>query len=334
MRLLTRFALVVASALVLAPPVAAGAARAPIAAPTANPDLSMTVTFNQPKSYETIWVYVDVHNTGTASASNVVVSHAGLPFMGSSSPCDGGEPANCWVGSVPAGDTRSYWFASRAPKSGTLTLTSIASSDQDDANEHDNTNRSSVAVEPGPFTDLVIYEEEAFPAVSPGVVSFRVSVRNEGSELAKFVRAVGRPYPFVTTSAVASQGACFPVSTQVGWDCNLGPLLPGARAEIVVLATLTQVTTTAFQSETRVEQGAAVISEVPESDLDNNAIFSSAYATVLGVDGSVIPPPPPLPPVPLPYVPWSGVPWQLIPNLPDIPEIPCRVLVVNRCFKW
>src|SRR5687768_14210423 len=96
MRLLIRLAVVAAATLALSPMIPAGAARAP--AP--RPDLSMTVTFNSPSSYESIYIQVVVHNRGAADATGVSVTHTGIANLTSWWPCAAGEPRTCMPGTI------------------------------------------------------------------------------------------------------------------------------------------------------------------------------------------------------------------------------------------
>jgi uncharacterized repeat protein (TIGR01451 family) len=177
-----------------------------------------------------------VANQGTAPANGVAVSDplpAGLTLVSAPPACtSGGQTVTCDVGTLAAGAQQSFDLLVRAEVSAAeQTLTNLATVSTTDPDVAPANNGASANVTVGPFSMLSASKTASASSVPAGSsVTYTVTVLNNGPSVAGDVDVTEfLPSGLTLRSITPSQGTC------AGTICNLGDLLAGASAQIVIV---------------------------------------------------------------------------------------------------
>ena len=158
---------------------------------------------------------------------------------------------------------------------GNIDNTATVTADVTDPNPADNTDSEATTVSGGAADLAITNTGSPDPVVVGEVLSYLLTIANNGPDDATLVQVVDTlPAGVTFESAVPSQGSCAETAGAV--TCDLGSIANGAGATITVLVTPT-VTGTLVNV-------AVVDSQLDDPDLDNN----TASETTEVVDGTVV----------------------------------------------
>ncbi len=241
-----------------------------------------------------------VHNAGPSSATDVLLSDPlpdGSSFVSASPGCGFSAPTvTCRLSSLASGTSQSFTVREHLASSlkvGVVNTANVTSATPDS----DPNNNSATASAPlGPKVDLQIEKSASIDAVpAGGQVMYTLVVKNNGPSDASGV-TVSDPLPAGLTivSATPSQGDC---STDAGVVCDLGSVVAGGAAQVVVTATV------ATSASGDLNNTASVTSGQPDTDAANNR-----SASTINAQQPPAPPSPPAPPVPPPPAPARSQP--------------------------
>jgi uncharacterized repeat protein (TIGR01451 family) len=191
-----------------------------------------------------------VQNTGTAPASNVVVTDTlpgGVTFVSataSQGSCAGTSTVTCNLGSLAGGATATVTIVVQPTANGTLSNTAQVSMTETDPTPANNTATATATVggsNPPSGVDLALTITDSPDPVRPGQdLTYTLTVRNNGAATATNV-ALTNTLPggvtFVSASIPAQRGASCPRSGNMV-TCNLGSLAAGASVDALIVVTL------------------------------------------------------------------------------------------------
>ena len=220
----------------------------------ANLTYTLTVTNNGPNTATDVEVIDDF------PASLTLVS--ATPDQGS---CTQTDPIDCDLGTMPLNDTAQITIVATvgANQHGNqISNTADVSSPVFDPDLSNNSDSVTVGVPPE--ADLAITKTAAPDPVEAGAdLTYTLTVTNNGPNTATSVEVIDDlPASLTLVSATPDQGSC----TQTDpIDCDLGTILSGGDAEIVIVATVG-----ANQHGNQISNTADVSSPVFDPDLSNN----------------------------------------------------------------
>jgi uncharacterized repeat protein (TIGR01451 family) len=241
-------------------------------------DLMLTMT-DSPDPVQTgqnLTYTLTVQNTGTAPASNVVVTDTlpgGVTFGSATSSqgsCAGTTTVTCNLGSLAGGATATVTIVVQPTANGTLTNTAQVSMTEADPTPANNTATATTTVgsPPPSGVDLALTITDTPDPVRPGQsLTYRLTVRNNGTVAATNVVATSTlpaGVTFVSATIPSVRGGSCPHAAGTV-NCALGSLTPGASIEVVIAVT--------------VQAGASGM-------LANNATTSAAQADSNAADNS------------------------------------------------
>jgi uncharacterized repeat protein (TIGR01451 family) len=218
-------------------------------------------------------------NNGPATASSATVSDplpSNLTFVSATSGCTyASGTVRCTAGDMASGATKTFTVVAKIASSDTARITNTATiaSPTPDPNPGNNTSTTTTPV--GPKADLQLTKTASTASVvAGGQVMYTLVVNNNGpSDDTNVTVTDSLPAGFSLVSAQPSQGQCSP-GTSV--SCNLGTIVDGGSAQILVTA---NVATSAAGSITNT---ASVIGDHPDPTPGNNT----------GTSTITVPPPP------------------------------------------
>jgi uncharacterized repeat protein (TIGR01451 family) len=261
----------------------------------ANADMQITKTAGPSPAVPGNDVTFTLHvtNAGPDPAQDVVVSDpvpAPLSFVSATSPCTlVGGTVTCSLGTMNNGDTRDLTIVEQLPSSATDGVVNVATVSSSTPDPNPNNNSATASVPLGPQADLQIEKRASASLVlAGGQVMYTLAVGNNGPSDATDV-TVSDPLPAGLTlvSAQPSQGSC---DTTMGVVCNLGSIVNGAGAQVLVTAKVAQ------DASGTVTNAATVAGGQPDPVPDNNS--SSATIDVIPIPIIPLPVPPHVIPLP------------------------------------
>jgi uncharacterized repeat protein (TIGR01451 family) len=248
-----------------------------------------------------------VTNNGPDTAEDVVVSDplaAGLSFVSASPGCQAVEPAptttpprlpashrrrrllapgpevRCTIGDMAPGAAVRLTIVAHVASSVAEGLENTATVSSLTPDPEPSNNKATIVTPVPPETDLEIQKTASLSTITAGgQVTYTLVVKDNGPHDATRVIVIDRPPPGLSVvSAEPSQGACAPGP---GVLCNLGSILTGASAQILVTANV------APSASGTLTNTAVVIGGQTDPDPGNNTASATVDVT-------------PLTPVPLP----------------------------------
>jgi uncharacterized repeat protein (TIGR01451 family) len=219
----------------------------------------------QPLTYEVV-----VANSGPAAAANtVVVISWNFPppaaTIDSSTPCTvANRQLRCELGTLPAGDSRTFTVTVVPNRAGELTTTLDALTTVPDEDPDDNRVVLTSNVRPA---DLVLTQQVApRPGFVGGIVTYTLRVTNTGTAIARDVTLIHRiPAGPKVGTVTPSAGTCVVAPVL---RCELGDLAPGADPVTVVVKVLPAAAGSVVTS-------ALATTSTTEPDLTDNEVRAS-----------------------------------------------------------
>lgn len=225
----------------------------------------------------TLTYTLEVINHGPDAATNPAISDplpAGTSLVSADPGCAlTAAIVRCTQAMLANGDTATFQLTVRVPVAlGTQTIlnTATASADEDDPTPADNTDAATTTV--GPAVDLEVVKTAPGTVSAGGTLTWTLVVRNLGPSTAQAVTLTD-PLPggVAFMAATATQGRCSAPAGIVG--CDLGDLLAGATAQLVITATVPEALATSTVTNT-----ASVTATEPDADPASNR--STAKTTI------------------------------------------------------
>lgn len=185
-----------------------------------------------------------VTNDGPSTARNVVVSDelpAELSFVSASPECtEAAGTVTCALGAVEPGTSKTVQVTGRVASSLDRCLPNTARVASDTPDPYTPNNESPICVPFEGRADLSISKSPSRTElpVGGGQVMYTLVVRNDGPSDATGVKVVDAMAPGLSLAAAdASQGSCSTLGNRL--TCNLGRLVEGGSAQVLVTATMT-----------------------------------------------------------------------------------------------
>ena len=207
----------------------------------ADVQLQQTVDDDTPASLQNVTFTVTAHNAGPTAATNVFVTEAvlsGLSFV-SATPSQGTyDPfgASWNVGTIASGATPTLTLVLTVPTTAPIVrIVQKTQSEPDYATENDT---DSTSLNDNTVADLAMSLVASQEPVPQGATfSYTIVVSNHGPATATGVTVTDAlPAGVTLNSATATQGSCSGTTTV---SCNLGTLLDGLSANVVLVVTKT-----------------------------------------------------------------------------------------------
>ncbi|WP_460526246.1 DUF7933 domain-containing protein [Flindersiella endophytica] len=229
---------------------------------TAKPE---PVDGNQPLTYEVV-----VANSGPAAAADTVVQISwNFPppaaTIESSTPCTtANRKLRCELGTLPAGDSRTFTVTVVPNRAGDLITTLDALTSVPDENPDNNQVVLSSTVRPA---DLVLTQQVApKPGFVGGIVTYTLRITNTGTAIAREVTLIHRlPAGLQVGTVTPSAGTCVVAPVL---RCEFGDLAPGAAPLKVVVKVRPAAAGTLLTS-------ALATTSTTEPDLTDNEVRAS-----------------------------------------------------------
>lgn len=225
----------------------------------------------------TVGFTLTAHNAGPSAADDVVLTDqlpSGTEVASAPGCTTTGRTVTCPVGAIASGAQATREITLRFPHAlggqqpANTAAVSAATADPDPSN-----NGATAAVTVGQSADVGIGKESS-AATAGSTVQWTLTVRNAGPNRAVNTQVID-PLPAGTTllSATPSRGSC---SGEQTVTCDLGELMLGATAQIVIVARVDRGLV-----DTVVRNSASVASDTPDGDPGNNAASAAATAEPL-----------------------------------------------------
>ena len=219
---------------------------------------------------------LEVKNNGPSPAINATATDplpSGLTYVSSSDGCSfASGKVTCAAGTLASGASKTFTVVAEVPGSRTERIENTATTTSETPDPTPGNNTSTVTTPIGPEADLAISKTASTPTVvAGGQVMYTLVVTNNGPSDATGVTVSDAPPTGLSiVSTIPSQGSCS------GSTCQLGTIVRGGSALILVTANVAQGTTG------QIVNTAKVIANNPDPNPGNNTGTSTVRVSPPG----------------------------------------------------